>query len=73
MFWTDWGDTPYIGKAEMDGSKPEKLITDNLGWPNALAIAYDTKEIFYADAKLDYIAVANLNGQNRKIVHSMKK
>jgi len=35
---------------------------DRLGWPNALTIDYVTDEIIWADAKLDYIAIADLNG-----------
>jgi len=54
----------------MDGSRTQTLITENLGWPNALTISYETKEIWWADAKEDYIAVADLNGKNRKVVHS---
>ncbi|XP_035218425.1 low-density lipoprotein receptor-related protein 1-like isoform X2 [Stegodyphus dumicola] len=68
MYWTDWGDKPYIGKAGMDGSQFTKLINESLGWPNALTIDYVTREIFWADAKEDYIAVADLNGTNRRTV-----
>ncbi|UYV74244.1 LRP1B [Cordylochernes scorpioides] len=70
LYWTDWGDKPYIGRAGMDGSHPHVLINDSLGWPNALAIDYVTQELFWADAREDYIAVANLDGHNRHIVTS---
>jgi low-density lipoprotein receptor-related protein 1 (alpha-2-macroglobulin receptor) len=73
MYWTDWGLEPYIGKAGMDGSNRQQIVTKNLGWPNALSIAYDTNEIFWADAKQDYIAVADLNGGNRRVVMSRSK
>lgn len=68
MYWTDWGDRPYIGKAGMDGTHFTKLINESLGWPNALTVDYVTREIFWADAKEDYIAVADLDGQNRRTV-----
>ncbi|GIY95881.1 low-density lipoprotein receptor-related protein 2 [Caerostris extrusa] len=68
MYWTDWGDKPYIGKAGMDGTQFTKLINESLGWPNALTIDYVTREIFWADAKEDYIAVADLDGLNRRTV-----
>ncbi|XP_054720384.1 low-density lipoprotein receptor-related protein 1-like [Uloborus diversus] len=68
MYWTDWGDRPYIGKAGMDGTHFSKLINKSLGWPNALTIDYVTREIFWADAKEDYIAVADLDGENRRTV-----
>ena len=72
IYWTDWGENPYIGKAGMDGSEPRMLITESLGWPNALTIDYVTKEIFWADAREDYIAVADLQGKNRWVVMSKK-
>jgi low-density lipoprotein receptor-related protein 1 (alpha-2-macroglobulin receptor) len=73
MYWTDWGQVPYIGKAGMDGSNRQKIVTNNLGWPNALTIAYDTNELFWADAKEDYIAVSDLNGGNRRVILSRRK
>ena len=69
MFWSDWGQKPHIGRANMDGSDAKVIIDANLGWPNALAVSYETNEIFYGDAKEDYIAVANFDGTNvRKIL-----
>ncbi|XP_021948531.2 low-density lipoprotein receptor-related protein 1 isoform X4 [Folsomia candida] len=70
LYWTEWGDDPIIGKAGMDGTRVQTLISENLGWPNALTLSLETEEIWWADAKEDYIAVADLHGQNRKIVHS---
>lgn len=72
IYWTDWGDHAYIGKAGMDGSNPKMLITESLGWPNALAIDYVTKELFWADAKEDYIAVSDLHGRHKWIVTTKK-
>ncbi|KAL5005791.1 hypothetical protein ScPMuIL_016949 [Solemya velum] len=68
LFYTDWGDQPHISRVGMDGSKPERIITDNLAWPNAITIDYVTEKIFWADASLDYIAMANLDGSARHVV-----
>nr|XP_018901907.1 PREDICTED: prolow-density lipoprotein receptor-related protein 1 [Bemisia tabaci] len=73
MFWTDWGEKAHIGKATMSGGNPRMIVTHNVGWPNALTISFETDEIFWADAREDYIAVANLDGQNVRIVHSREK
>lgn len=73
MYWTDWGSNVHIGKAEMDGSNPRVIVNTSLGWPNALTIAYDTQELFWADAREDYIAVSDLNGNNIRIVASRSK
>ena len=64
MFWSDWGERPHIGKAFMDGTNVSIIIESKLGWPNALAIDYANHEIFYGDAREDYIAVTDYNGNN---------
>lgn len=70
MYWTDWGDRPHIGKAGMDGSDVHIIVNKSLGWPNALTISYETEEIIWADAREDYIALADLNGNNIRILMS---
>lgn len=70
MYWTDWGDLPHIGKAGMDGSNQRIIVNDSLGWPNALTINFETQELFWADAREDYIAVSDFEGNNRKIIVS---
>ena len=70
LYWSDWGDRPHIGRSGLDGSNPEVIIEKELGWPNALAIAYDTKELFFGDARNDFIAVCNLDGSNIRTVVS---
>lgn len=73
MYWTDWGDRPHIGKAGMDGSNPTIIVNDSLGWPNALTLSYETNELFWGDAREDYIAVTDLDGKNRRVVMSRAK
>ena len=68
MFWTDWGDNAYIGRANMDGSNQRVIVNDSLAWPNALAINFETREIFFGDAKLDYIAVCDYEGKRRQVI-----
>ena len=68
LWFTDWGDNAYIAKAGMDGSNLKVIINDTLGWPNALAIDYTNKEIFYGDAKLDYIGVSDYDGKRRQVL-----
>lgn len=70
LFWTDWGENPHIGKAGMDGSNPHVIYKDNLGWPNALTINFETKELYFGDAREDYIGACDYNGENRRIIVS---
>lgn len=55
LYWTDWGDTAYIGRAGMDGTNVSAIITTKLEWPNALTIDYTTNKIFFADSHLNFL------------------
>ncbi len=69
LYWSDWGDRPHIGRAALDGSAQSHIVTEDLGWPNALTIAFDTNELFFGDAREDYVAVCNLDGTGvRKVI-----
>ena len=52
----------------MDGSNVSIILESSLGWPNALALDYATKEIFYGDAREDYIAVMNYDGLRMRMI-----
>jgi hypothetical protein len=45
-------------------------VPQDLAWPSALTIDYVTEKIFWADASLDYIAMASMDGSNRHTVVS---
>ncbi|XP_077997711.1 prolow-density lipoprotein receptor-related protein 1-like [Glandiceps talaboti] len=68
MYWTDWGRTPYIGRAGMDGSEQSRFITEKLGWPNGLTIDYSASKLYWADAREDYIEFVNFDGTGRRTV-----
>ncbi|XP_013773508.1 low-density lipoprotein receptor-related protein 2-like isoform X2 [Limulus polyphemus] len=70
LYMTDWGHHAFIGRIGLDGSNFSRLITyeDKLVWPNALTIDYFSNKIFWADAHLDYIEFADLDGKNRHTV-----
>ena len=54
----------------MDGTNRKKVIESKLGWPNGLTIDYITDRIWWADAHLDYIEYADIDGNNRHTVLS---
>lgn len=72
LYWTDWGKIPHVGRAGMDGSDKKYIVTGNLGWPNALTISFETNELFFGDAREDFISVCDLDGSNRKVVAHRK-
>ena len=54
LFWTDWfTNSPRIERSGMDGNPLTRtvVVSEHLGWPNALAIDYTLQRIFWADAK----------------------
>ncbi|XP_041123031.1 low-density lipoprotein receptor-related protein 2 [Polyodon spathula] len=67
LYWTDWADSAYIGRAGMDGTNKSAIITTKLEWPNALTIDYTSNKIFFADAHLNYLEYADMDGHNRHI------
>ncbi|XP_051771492.1 low-density lipoprotein receptor-related protein 2 [Ctenopharyngodon idella] len=65
LYWTDWGRTAFIGRAGMDGTNTSAIITTKLVWPHALTIDYTNNKIFFADAHLNFLDYADMDGQNR--------
>lgn len=67
MYWTDWGANPKIERAGMDSSSRIVIISSNLTWPNGLAIDYETKRLYWADAGMKTIEYGNFDGSDRQV------
>lgn len=50
MYWTDWGEHAKLERSAMDGTDRVVLISQNLGWPNGLAIDMAGSQLLWADA-----------------------
>lgn len=70
MFWTDWGETPKIERASMDGDPRTRrtIVSHNIFWPNGLTVDYDSRKIYWLDARLHFIDEMDYDGRNRKTV-----
>ncbi|XP_062576146.1 low-density lipoprotein receptor-related protein 4-like isoform X3 [Saccostrea cucullata] len=68
LYFTDWGVNPRIERAWMDGQNRKVLIDHDLGWPNGLVIDKLTSRIIWADARMEVIGSADLNGGNRRLL-----
>ncbi|XP_073967481.1 low-density lipoprotein receptor-related protein 6-like [Choristoneura fumiferana] len=68
LFWTDWGETPKIERAGMDGDPATRkiIVKDNIFWPNGITVDYNNNLIYWVDANLHFIDVMDLNGEKRK-------
>ena len=70
MYWTDWGSTPKIEGASMDGRTRHIIADTRLYWPNGLTMDYVNDKLYWVDAKHHIIESANLDGSARKAVIS---
>lgn len=43
IYWTDWGSSPKIERANYAGGSRQTLASTNLKWPNGLAYDYTGK------------------------------
>ena len=66
MFFTDWGTSAKIEKANMDGTSRSVIHFSSLVWPNGIAIDSVEERLYWADARLDKIEYSNLDGSNRR-------
>ncbi|XP_059148486.1 low-density lipoprotein receptor-related protein 6-like isoform X2 [Physella acuta] len=70
MFWSDWGKKPRLERAFLDGTQRVTIVSTELSWPNGLAIDLVDNLVYWGDAKMDRIEVADMNGNNRKVLVS---
>lgn len=68
LFWTDWdNNAPRIERCSLAGLDRKivvyvaQIITDG-GWPNGLTLDYDTRRIYWIDARSDSIHTTNYDG-----------
>lgn len=71
MYWSDWGVSPKIERAAMDGTMRTAIVTQNITWPNGLAIDHILGRIYWADGNTKVIEYANLDGTGRKVLIGM--
>uniref|UniRef100_A0A8U8BUY5 Low-density lipoprotein receptor-related protein 2 n=1 Tax=Geospiza parvula TaxID=87175 RepID=A0A8U8BUY5_GEOPR len=69
IYWTDWADRAYIGRAGMDGKEKTVIISTKLEWPNGLTIDYTNDKLYWTDAHLNYIEYSDLDGHHRHTVY----
>lgn len=65
MFWSDWSDTPLIERAGMDGSERTPIVSENLLYPNGLAIDFANNRLYFVDAGTKALEFVNFDGTGR--------
>ena len=68
MYWTDWGSSPKIEKASMDGTLRTVIHSTGLVWPNGITLDYTTQTLYWVDAPIDRMESSDVNGLNRRVL-----
>jgi len=71
LYWSDWGEeSSAIERMSMDGdlSTRKKIVTDNIKWPNGLTLDLVQQKLYWIDAKLRRLEVADFEGNNRQLL-----
>ncbi|XP_039492513.1 very low-density lipoprotein receptor isoform X2 [Drosophila santomea] len=68
MYWSDWGASPRIERAGMDGSHRTAIITYDVKWPNGITLDLVQKRLYWVDGKLNSISSSNYDGSQRQQV-----
>lgn len=61
---------PGIERISMDGNLEtrEKLVKTGIVWPNGLTLDLAQRKMYWIDAKLKRVEVADLHGNNRRVI-----
>ena len=71
LYWSEWShDVARIRKASMDGNDVSILFQNDLQRPYAVSLDFMNQILYWADAGLDRIESANVDGSNRRVVIS---
>lgn len=73
MYWADYGSSPKIEKAHMDGTNRKLLIGVGLKRPTGLAIDFRVRRLYWADEGTGKIESTLLDGSNRRTDFSISK
>jgi low density lipoprotein receptor-related protein 5/6 len=72
MFWADWGESPKLERAGMDGDETTRSVLVSgidMYWPNSLTIDYDAGRLYWTDVKLGSIQSVRLDGTDHRRLH----
>lgn len=70
IFFSEWDRPANISRSFSDGSNLIVFKNVTLGWPNGLAIDFDTDRLYWCDALLDHVQHSTLDGTDVRTVSS---
>lgn len=72
LFFADWGHAARIERSVLDGSERKVIVNSDLGFPTGLAIDFEARKLFWADALHDRVETSDFDGKKRNkiIMHA---
>ncbi len=68
LFYTDWGRSAGVYRANTDGTGVRAIVNSDDGWINDLAVDTVTRRLYWVDAHSDRIESVNFDGGDRRII-----
>ncbi len=68
LFYADWGSSPALVRANMDGTGVERIVWRDVRWINGVAVDRSLDRIYWTDANHDRIESAELDGSDRRLI-----
>ena len=65
LFFTDWGGSPKIESAYMDGSNREVIVSTDLVYPQSITADYIQQRVYWVDTNLDVVESVKYDGSQR--------
>ena len=69
VYWTNWHvKYPAIQRAYVNGFDVQSIITTDIRMPNGLTLDLFAQKLYWADARIDKVERADLDGKNRFVL-----
>ncbi|XP_056315196.1 LOW QUALITY PROTEIN: low-density lipoprotein receptor [Danio aesculapii] len=73
MFWSDWGVSARIERCGLNGADRMALVTDNIVWPNGIALDVLGRRLYWVDSKLHTLSSIGMDGNGRHtLIHDQQ-
>ncbi|XP_061191588.1 low-density lipoprotein receptor-related protein 6-like [Saccostrea echinata] len=72
LFWTETLEVSKIGRAFMDGTSKEYIVTISGGFLNGLALDFETDRLYWTDGQRNTIEYSDLDGRNQRVLMTDK-
>ncbi|GAB1600507.1 low-density lipoprotein receptor-related protein 2-like [Argonauta hians] len=66
LFWSEMYINSRIERMDLDGENRRTIVSKEIMWPTALTIDYPSRRIYFADARLNFIAFCTYDGTDRR-------